>query len=1151
MFDITKYFKSTIDLVNSLTIKIDEISKHFNYQYYIKNGLEVPIFYKDKYFLNLAGIRGELDPQVYIRDASTGTDIEITVENLNNNIWIKRELNKYGELFNSLCNSYHGMSVYIRGCINPIKLDDLKATPNYRLLYFNKDLIADNELYLISEIEHFVSVYMNTYHNPNYMLDALYLPQLLFNLYQSLVMYILTKRLENIFSNKVDRFHIDNFLSSYKNIYEVMDVFDKPTELYVYGNIRRFKTNLGKNEILEEMLYKIYDRNSYGIGGLSFNKEVPVLIEDAKNDYKRAYFEDKYNFRVSKANNSLYNMDGVELSLEEVINLEHIAELVNDDNLLSDSYNILTKQESFFLKGQGYDTKTKTFLLDKPERISTHSNNVVISSLSNMLSYLNKSDSFLYIDYINPYNHKLYKLNASDIKNILLANVLNMYKLEGVITIELEGIYNVNADKDSILSKTWHKADNTNIYDFITENPDNTMLRSGMIKEYFTLINGVERRMWYMISNLDDLMLKNDVRIMSKYLFLTETMTVDVNEVNKYIEDNDLVPFTLDCNLTTMISLLEFITGLDLEPDKSVIDRFKKLIEFFNKTTSYTIQLLYDTEFKHTFVNNVTKTNLNLGYKPLMEVKAAEWYKYEQAEYIIRSYNMEADSLDIKDNQINTVFNISKSVRQQCYMLPDDIIKDVMLMGHSYRRPIPYSTSRLSLTRVNDGGIETVTNTKSVNIVPNVKKELSVSFIEDSVMSTNILISDSPYNRFHDYGTRNGYFTSVLDNNDMDINNKVLDSVITSMSGSKVSIGEDRIVEPLPVYARRSYHDFISTPSSKTEHALDNMVMFLDKEVESLDVKYVNPLSVKSIHDDFISYDLTSSTHEYMRSLTQVITGLYSTTILDNSDLSYFNKDIETVQKITQGIDDVEYDDISSISPSAVRYSYRSMFNPSSGFRTEYYKDTKFYIEDEKQVDVSKLKYSTVYADIMELNSFRLDTSNPLVLKYRTNNDNKSVITNDDGHILTIDNVSDLDNRKHYESNVVSKTVGIDGNILDSTLQNGKPYGNGVILTNTGIDTIEDDIGKYEDVNIDNDNKNKDSSIVAKEETIDIDILEGSSQNGKPYGSNITTTDTSVNTTDDDVVVELVTKPSYRKYSDTEVETDIEDIIVDLTFEIK
>jgi hypothetical protein len=582
MFDIQHYFKSTIDLVSSLTIKIDELSKHFNYQYYIKNGLEIPLPVNDKYFLNLCGLRSNLDPIVYIRDNVREIDIELTPENLTKNLWLKKELSKFGKLYNDTCAQYPGMSVYIRGCLNPKSIDDILLENNYTVLYYNKNLIAENELYLISDIKDFVGTYMATYHNPAYMLDELYIPSLIANLYQSLVMFIITKRLENILTHKTDMFHIDNFLSSYKHIYDVMDIFNKQTEIYLYGNIRRIKTHVGRNDILTELLHKVYDNNAYGVGEVVFNREVPEVIDDAIYDYKQEFFKTDFNFEVIKANETLYNIDGDKYELDRIISLENELSLVNDNKLIISDFNIPEKYDNFFLKTKLNSSKTKVFLLDKPNKIPTHDNNLIVSTFSNLIKFLESPDSFFYIDYINPEDHKLYKLSSNDIINILWYNLFRYYKIDsGVVEVELEGIINQEPNKDVILASTWHKRLNEKIYDYIVSDFD-AVMRYSEIEEYFSYLDDLERRIWYMISNVNDLMIKNDIRIMSKSLIVSEKRTINIDDTYNYIIENGLSVFSKNNAFLNNILLMEYITILDLRPDVTIMDRFNKLLTFFD-----------------------------------------------------------------------------------------------------------------------------------------------------------------------------------------------------------------------------------------------------------------------------------------------------------------------------------------------------------------------------------------------------------------------------------------------------------------------------------------------------------------------------------------------------------------------------------------
>jgi len=1100
MFDIQNYFKSTIDLVNSLTIKIDELSKHFNYQYFIKNSLELPLPSEDKYFLNICGIRSKLDPKVFVRDSNLNIDIELTISNLENNLWLKKELTKFDTLFNTVCKNYPGMSTYIRGCINPLNFQDLLNTPNFTILYYNKNLISENELYLISEMEDFIAVYMSTYHNPAYMLDELYIPTLVFNLYQSLVMFILTKRLENVLTHKTDLFHIDNFLSSYKHVYNEMDVFNKQTEIYLYGNIRRIKTSVGRNEILEELLYKVYDANNYGVGELKFNRERPVILDVAVNDYKKEFFDTGYNFEVMKTNDSLYNIEGDEYDLRRVMSLEDECGLVNDDKLFLSEFNVPEKYDSFFLKTKLNTSKTKAFLLDKPNKISTHHNNIVISTFSNLIMFLNKTETFFYIDYINPDDHKVYKLSSLDLKNILIYNITRQYKiLEGSVTLELEGLVNTIPNKDMILASTWHKRSNNDIYDYITEGHD-VLLRVGEIVEYFKYANDLERRIWYMMSNVNDLMIKNDIRVMSKFLITSDKLTVNVTDTYNYLLESGLSVFTKNDPLLNNIMLMEYVTKLDLRPDKTILDRFKKLVTFFDKTSSYTIQLIYDSEFKDTFVNNVTKNNLNLGYKPLMEVKDAEWYKYEQVNYLIKSFKMEPDNLSVRRTQVNETYLLTKVGRLSCFSIYDSISRNTLLIGNRLIRPRKMATREPKVNLYEDNKILNTHDIKTM--IPSTHKVMPMEVFnlsKDKIGGYN--------NEFNLYATFDSYMVNystryksnsfVLDNGDLTINHKDLDYGISTIQGSSVVINGNEIVTPTLTYTTNVYSRFMSTSRILATNVINDGLSVVTPYTNIIDSKILKEFTVHNITEEFNSKVILHTVDiAYMTYLTRIIEDISSEVISDRSTFTtkhigslYYN-----VISVSESTTYVNSDDINTLQPS---YDAKS-FN-------------------------------------------RFITTDAIVTNNTVNDDVK--ITNKD--YIAYNNLVNIIKPS-------SRLVDIDENLITSNRLNTE----GALETTTLIDSVTTELVKdTSKVNI----NNTDTEYTIKPNAtynayIEIEDLNNLnfSYSIDSYSRNITTDTTIADgaTGDEKMEVSLEVSAESRNYNSTVVETDSEGIEVDLTFEI-
>jgi hypothetical protein len=278
-------------------------------------------------------------------------------------------------------------------------------------------------------------------------------------------------------------------------------------------------------------------------------------------------------------------------------------------------------------------------------------------------------------------------------------------------------------------------------------------MRYSEIEEYFSYLDDLERRIWYMISNVNDLMIKNDIRIMSKSLIVSEKRTINIDDAYDYIIENGLDVFSKNNAFLNNILLMGYVTKLDLRPDVTIVERFKKLITFFDKTSSYTIQLIYDNEFKDTFVNNVTKNNLNLGYKPLMEVKDAKWYKYEQVNYLIKNAIVKSDMLDVRDTQVNKTYSLSRANFMPCLSIYDDINNIHMLLGNRVSRYRRMSTTIPEINLYEDNRLNNnyIVNTK----IPTTHKKIPLQLQQLSCTSIG-----SFDNYFNMYGTFGNYLTN-------------------------------------------------------------------------------------------------------------------------------------------------------------------------------------------------------------------------------------------------------------------------------------------------------------------------------------------------------------------------------------------------------
>ena len=651
MKSIYDYFKSTLLFINSITFKLEDTRKHLNYQIYLKNSMAVPNKSEDKYYLNLAGLRTKFDPPVMIKLPS-GQDLELTRESINKNPNIKYELLKYDTYFNTLCNNNPSMSLYIRGCLHDLTLTEIIEAENYSILSYDKSFLTENEMNIIPSLQTFIVKYFKRYHNKKYMLDELYLPATLSNFYLSLFQYVLVLKMQNILTYKADDMHIQSFLISHKRILSDISIFDKQTQIFLYGNIKRLFKNTGKNKILDEVLNKVLDSNEFYTAKLVFRLERPELIKSNIKNYLKVFYDNKYKLTAEKASNNVYNILGKKYVLNKIYDLQNENNQIAKQNIRD---NAVEQKEIKSLILNVSDTKT--FILDQPEKIKTFENNNYVMTISNILYIINNTNTNFYIDYYNNSDHKIYKLGAKDVNALLVKFVALVNKITtNKITLQLGGIFNKSLlDKKAILNKTWYKEKNSKLYDFFLDDPNlNKPVISGeYFKEYIKAVRGIERKIWYAISNASDLTLKNDIRLMGSNILQKIAIAYDLNKIDKHIRDNDLDNFFVDIDyIKSIYDILEKLTGLVLYGLKEVKDRFNKVIDFFNKTTSYTVQLLMDLDFKETFINTSSRNDLSLGYKAFLEVKDADWYRYEYDDRTVRSLVVDNTNEHINDNEL-------------------------------------------------------------------------------------------------------------------------------------------------------------------------------------------------------------------------------------------------------------------------------------------------------------------------------------------------------------------------------------------------------------------------------------------------------------------------------------------------------------------
>lgn len=683
MNNINEYYKNTIVFINSLVIKIDEIRIHQNYHTYVKNGLVPPTKYTSKYYQNITAVLNKNDYPVVLPSGDV-----LTREYLNANLYFKEVLMKYGVEFNNLIVANPGMGDYIRGCITDVEIDLVKTSENYKILSYKQGYLQENELSIIPKLEKFIHNYFTTYGNRKLMIDNLFLPAQLSELYPALVLYTITLKFGNIKTHKVDEFHLSNSLLSYKDTYTYSKIFDLSTNIWLYGNVDRLKHNVGKNKILDEVLLKVLDVNNYGVGNLRSEKLKPVFNQTDFEDYTKEFYKNDYRLTITDRNSSNYNISNKAYTVDVFSNILINNKLIT--NYPASRFNI----ENEYLKQVDDIQLTDIFLLDQPEKINVHEYNMFSFLISNLIFIIRNNKPSFVIDFYNPLDTKLYKLNMEDIENIIIYNLISLYNIPvGDMYLKCNGIYGSNTiDKNTILKQTWYKTRIAPVLDYILDIPNLNILPNNPTTLLYKLsaIRQIDLRAWFTMSNIVDNTAKADIKYMMSNILNNKEFLYNTTDVVDYLNSNKLTGFMSNITIGSLSDIITSVTGIEVDSTKLIVENFSKVINFFDNFTSYTVDLTMDNEFLDKEILNSTSGGINMGYKPFLEIKDTSVKFYEELDTYILATGFLDTVLDytLNDNDIVNIADVSNSL--PCLFSQEDISnieytsKTKLLRGKKY-----------------------------------------------------------------------------------------------------------------------------------------------------------------------------------------------------------------------------------------------------------------------------------------------------------------------------------------------------------------------------------------------------------------------------------------------------------------------------------
>lgn len=423
------YRRDIISLAKSLVIKHHDIAVMTN-KGLARQGF--PVVEENprrwKYYLNLNGQYHETDQIIYVRSIDTLETIPFTKEALLTHRATKREYLPGGRFHERILSDYPNLTTLIRGVLNPVSIDTALDAEDGTILYYDEDLVEVNEYYLIRDLQHWLYGYVARWYNQQYnIIDNLYLPMYLGQLYLHIVPTIERLRFSRVNTREAHSFHVREYLASNGGLDRYLPYLTKEQTLWLYRNIRFVHDNIGKEQTFNTLIKQLLTKRNIPLQGYHITHDYEAM-SNSESLYPDVYMtKDPINVD--------YIQSGVEReTIRTVLNRQA---LIARDNLetIGDANADITQRASRSL-GNRYPTKVlESEIVDRTNSSVRSLNSVLLHEWLH-LAYANRYNGF--ITFNHPVSSELLTVSVKDAFIIALYCAL---KLDGQETDTIPNVF--------------------------------------------------------------------------------------------------------------------------------------------------------------------------------------------------------------------------------------------------------------------------------------------------------------------------------------------------------------------------------------------------------------------------------------------------------------------------------------------------------------------------------------------------------------------------------------------------------------------------------------------------------------------------------------------------------------------------------------
>jgi len=658
------FILDNVKLANSIVFKHDTIARFINLQLFRNYGNDSTIFDVSnrrtwKYYQNLAGIYHPIDDLITnkkgieIQTLENGEVIKLEKETIDNYPLTKQELLKFDKYYNKIVEQYPLQNYLIRGILLGLDINKIIESPDCTILHYNKSLVEENEVNLLTEIFTFLRKTFDRWLLKDYLLiDDNYLASYLEQLYGSLFTTLLEKRFDNINTLEVHSYFLNQFFQQFSTISKSVEVLSLKTKLWLYLNYRRLLNNVGKIGVVDEISKKVF-------------------LEEGI-DLSRIYIKNKIN-RDKKIEKFL-EINSINREVPPTpMNLEYLIEL-QEKTIENNSFNYNEIDIGYNLETNLNEEFTKLYYLSN--LLYTKDNKINRTFL--LLDLLVYQSFYLNVNFPIKFNfgdnNTFYNLNLKQFTILLLTIT---YK---ILDRKLHNTYTTVMVNDDVLTEfnnllPNYKKDNKELL----ENLAVLNTFKTRIKETFTQYDF--EQLYYnlrfslgsvdnYIDNISNNVLAEDLKIISKEMFYKEK-TIEINPDNldlKNLLKSYDINFDLEnANLKTLNEIIFNVFKIKNNDFDYHNKRLQLLKQLLNDLTPYTTQVITENittyesiDYRHSgLIYGLNASRIKSGHKQCLHVPKVLPIESKNIVFIIR----QLDHI-ILNNEINVETPMSLNIYQ-------------------------------------------------------------------------------------------------------------------------------------------------------------------------------------------------------------------------------------------------------------------------------------------------------------------------------------------------------------------------------------------------------------------------------------------------------------------------------------------------------